>query len=80
MRISDKFIRDVKNRIYSLPMNLHTHQLYLLEQHSESSKIGSAFTRINTDRLKSMIMKLGPGDCFTQAGMQNLSLKSNLNS
>ena len=62
-------------------MNLHTHQLYLLEQHSESSKTGSAFTRINTDRLKSMIMKLGPGDCkFTKAGMQNLSLKSNLSS
>jgi len=29
-------------------MNLHKHQLYLLEQHSESFKIWSAIIRINT--------------------------------
>ena len=40
-------------------MTLHKHQLYLLEQHSESFNIGSAFTRINTEG-KVMIMKLGP--------------------
>jgi len=40
--MSDKFIRNVKSRIYSLPMNLHKIQLYLLEQHSESFKIWSA--------------------------------------
>jgi len=33
--ISDKLISNVKSRIYSLPMHLHKHQLYLLEQHSE---------------------------------------------
>ena len=49
-----------KSRIYSLPMNLHTHQLYLLEQHSESFKIWLAIIRINTEG-KSLIMKLGPG-------------------
>ena len=41
-------------------MNLHKHQLYLLEQHSESFKIWSAIIRINTE-VKSSIMKLGPG-------------------
>ena len=40
-------------------MNLHKHQLYLLEQHSESFKIRSAIIRINTEG-KSLIMKLGP--------------------
>ena len=40
-------------------MNLHTHQLYLLEQHSESFKILSAIIRINTEG-KSLIMKVGP--------------------
>ena len=40
-------------------MNLHKHQLYLLEQHSESFKIWSAIIRINTEG-KSLIMKLGP--------------------
>ena len=54
------FIRDVKSRIYSLPMNLHKHQLYLLEQHSESFKIWSAIIRINTEG-KSSILKLGLG-------------------
>jgi len=39
IHISDKFIRNFKGRIYSLPMNLHKHQLYLLEQHSESFKV-----------------------------------------
>jgi len=29
-------------------MNLHKHQLYLLEQHSESLKSRSAIIRINT--------------------------------
>ena len=29
IHISDKFIRNVKSRIYSLNMNLHKHQLYL---------------------------------------------------
>jgi len=41
-------------------MNLHKHQLYLLEQHSESFKMWSAIMRINTEG-KSSIMKLGPG-------------------
>ena len=40
-------------------MNLHKHQLYLLEQHSESFKIWSAIIRINTEG-KSLIMQLGP--------------------
>jgi len=30
-------------------MNLHKHQLYLLEQHRESLKILSAIIRINTE-------------------------------
>jgi len=29
-------------------MNLHKHQLYLLEQHSETFKIWSAIIKINT--------------------------------
>ena len=41
-------------------MNLHKHQLYLLEQHSESFKCWSAINRI-TNEGKSLIMKLGPG-------------------
>ena len=49
----------LKQNIYSLPMNLHTHQLYLLEQHSESFKIWLAIIRIKTEG-KSLIMKLGP--------------------
>ena len=40
-------------------MNLHTHQLYLFKQHSESFKMCSASIRINTES-KSLIMKLGP--------------------
>ena len=39
-------------------MHLHKHQLYLLEQHSESFKSWSAIIRINTEG-KSLIMKLG---------------------
>ena len=41
-------------------MNLRTHQLYLLKQHSESFKIWLAIIRINIEG-KSLIMKLGPG-------------------
>jgi len=41
-------------------MNLHKHQLYLLEQHSESFKVCSAIIRINTEG-KYLIMKLGLG-------------------
>ena len=40
-------------------MDLHKHQLYLLEQHSESFKIWSAIIRINA-KGKSSIVKLGP--------------------
>ena len=40
-------------------MNLHKHQLYLFEQHSESFNVWSAVIRINTEG-KSLIMKLGP--------------------
>ena len=35
--------------MYSLPMNLHKHEFYLLEQHNESFKIWSAIIRINTE-------------------------------
>jgi len=41
-------------------MNLHKHQLYSLEQHSESFKIWSAIIGINTEG-KSLIKKLGQG-------------------
>ena len=40
-------------------MNLHKHQLYLLE-HSESFKSWSAIIRINTEG-KPLIMKVCPG-------------------
>jgi len=43
-------------------MHLHKHQLYLLEQHSESFTIWSVIIRINTEG-KSLIMKLDPGVC-----------------
>ena len=39
-------------------MNLHKHQLYLLEQHSESFKIWAEIIRINAEG-KFSIMKLG---------------------
>ena len=45
--------------MYSLPLYVHTHQVYLLEQHSESFEIWSAIIKINTEG-KSLIMKLGP--------------------
>ena len=48
-------------------MNLHKHQLYLLEQHSESFKIWSAIIRITTEG-KSLIMKLVPRCDNPQAG------------
>jgi len=41
-------------------MNLNKHQLYLLEQHSESFKSRSAIIRINAED-KSLIIKLSPG-------------------
>jgi len=41
-------------------MNLHKHQLYLLEQRSESFKSWSPIIRINTEG-KSVIMKSSPG-------------------
>ena len=41
--ISDKFMSNVKSRINILPMNVHKHQLYLLEQHSQSFKFGQHF-------------------------------------
>mgnify|MGYP007091344545 CR=1 FL=1 len=56
---SNNFIRIVKSRIYSLPMNLHTHQLYLLQQHSESFKSWSGIIKVTTTG-KTLIMKLGP--------------------
>ena len=42
-------------------MNLHKHQLYLIEQHSETFNILSAIIRINTEG-KSLIMRFGHGD------------------
>ena len=48
IHIYDKSIRTVDSRINSLHMNLHKHQLYLLEQHSESLMIWSAIIRIGT--------------------------------
>ena len=45
--------------MYSLPMNMNTHQLYYLKQHSESFKLWSAIIRIHIGG-KSLIMKLGP--------------------
>ena len=40
-------------------MNIHKHQLFLLEKHSESFNIWSAIIRINTEG-KSLIMKSSP--------------------
>jgi len=53
-------------------MNLHNHQLYLLEQHSESFKIWSAIIRISTEG-KSSIMKFGPGIIVISIYDSNLS-------
>jgi len=52
-------------------MNLHKHQLYLLEQHSKSFKIWSAIIRINTEG-KSLFMKLGPEVGMTYMGLIRL--------
>jgi len=41
-------------------VHVQKHQLYLLEQPSESFKIWSVIIRINT-KTKSLIIKLGPG-------------------
>jgi len=49
----------LKSIICILPVHVNKHELYLLEQHSESLKIGSAIIRINTGG-KKIIMKLGP--------------------
>ena len=49
LNISIKFIRNVKSRIYSLPINLHKHLLYLLEQHSGLYEIWSAIKWIHTE-------------------------------
>ena len=43
--------------MYSLPMNLHEHQLLLLEQDSESINIWSAIIRINNEG-KSLVLIL----------------------
>jgi len=43
-------------------VNLLKHQLYFLEQQSESFKIWSAIIRINTEG-NSLIMKLDPVRC-----------------
>ena len=55
-------------------MNLHKHQLYLLEQHSESFKMWSAI-RINT-KGKSLIMKLGPGFLVVLTFKKGSTIKS----
>ena len=70
----------LKSKIYSLSMHLHKHQLYYLEQHSESFKIWSAIIRINTEG-KSLIMKLGLGllVVFTEIAIsENHDLRSTL--
>ena len=41
-----QIVRNINSRIYSLPMNLHKHQLYLKELHGESFKMWSAIIRI----------------------------------
>jgi len=41
-------------------MHVHTHQLYLLEQHSESFEVWSAIIRIN-NKGKSLILKFDTG-------------------
>jgi len=60
IHFSDKIIRNVKSRIYNLPMTLHKHQLYLLQQHNESFEVFSAIIRTNTEG-QSLVMTLGPG-------------------
>jgi len=46
------------DQLYSLPVHLNNHELYLLEQHFESFKLWSAIIRINTDG-NCFIMRLG---------------------
>ena len=55
-----QFYLEFLSRIYSLPMNLHKHQLYLLEQHSESFTIWSAIIRINTEGKS--LYEIGPSN------------------
>ena len=45
--------------MYSLPLHVHKHQLYLLEQHSESFEIGQQLNWIYIEG-NSLIMKLDP--------------------
>jgi len=42
-------------------MNLHKHELYLLEELCDSFKIWLAFIRTNTEGKKSMVIKSSPG-------------------
>jgi len=49
MHISEKNTRTVESRFRSLLINLHKHQLYLLELHSDSSQIWLAMSRIKTE-------------------------------
>ena len=53
-------------------MNLHKHQLYLSEQHSEPFNIWSAIIRIKPIG-KSLIMKLGPVNPIVIAFMNQTS-------
>ena len=50
----------------------NTHQLYLLEQHSETFKIWSAITRIYTEG-NSLIMKLDP-DIYISRYQQDIAV------
>ena len=49
----------LKQNIQFINLYIHTHQLYLLKQHSESYNIWSAIMRINTED-KTLIVKFGP--------------------
>jgi len=55
-------------------MNLHKHQLYLLEQHSESFKIWSAIIRINTEG-KSLVIKSSSGQLVKGQLIKQKSLR-----
>ena len=65
IHVSD--IKNVKSRTYSLPINLHIHQLCLIEEHSASFIIWSAIVVISTDS-KSLKMQSIP-DMFSLTGM-----------
>jgi len=54
-------------------MNLHKHQLYLLEQHSESFKSWSVFIRVNTED-KSLIVIIGPMSRYKDRQALNTTL------